>query len=107
MSLPAIDISPTNWAIVSGILQQHLLEYEVWSFGSRATYTAKKYSDLDLVVISDKPLSLALSAKLTEAFDESDLPWKVDIVDWASTSDRFRKIIEKDKVVLQTAFESG
>ncbi len=107
MSLPAIDISPTNWAIVSSILQEHLPENEVWSFGSRATGTAKKYSDLDLVVISDKPLSLALSARLTEAFDESSLPWKVDVVDWATTSDRFRKIIERDKVVLQTAFESG
>jgi type I restriction enzyme S subunit len=30
------------------------------------------------------------------------LPWKVDIVDWAVTSESFRKIIERDKVVIQT-----
>lgn len=61
----------------------------------------KKYSDLDLAVITDKTLSLSVSAELAEAFSESDLPWKVDVVDWVTTSDSFRKIIEKDKVVLQ------
>jgi type I restriction enzyme S subunit len=29
------------------------------------------------------------------------LPWKVDIVDWATTTDSFRRIIERDKVVIQ------
>jgi len=28
----------------------------------------------------------------------------VDLVDWATTSDAFRKIIERDKVVLQEAW---
>jgi len=100
-SMPRIDISPTDWVIVRGILQTHVPEFAVWAFGSRATGNAKKYSDLDLAVISDKPLSLSVSADLAEAFSESDLPFKVDVVDWATTSENFRRIIERNKVIVK------
>jgi len=30
------------------------------------------------------------------------LPWKVDVIDWITTSESFRSIIEKDKVVIQS-----
>ena len=99
---PLIDIREDHWDIVQGILQKHVPQYEVWAFGSRAKWTAKQYSDLDLALITDKPLSLDISASLSDDFSESDLPYKVDIVDWATTSESFRKIIEQDKVVVQT-----
>jgi type I restriction enzyme S subunit len=51
-------------------------------------------------VISKQPLPLDVLAGLAEDFSESDLPWRVDVVDWAATSESFRKIIERDKVVL-------
>jgi type I restriction enzyme S subunit len=41
---------------VRRILQKHVPGYEVWAFGSRAKWTAKPYSDLDLVIISDRAL---------------------------------------------------
>lgn len=99
--IPAIDIRPDHWAIVRDILQRHVPQYAVWAFGSRAKWTAKEFSDLDLAIITDKPLPLSISAALADDFSESDLPWKVDIVDWAATSEAFRKIIERDKVVVQ------
>ncbi len=37
----------------------------------------------------------------TDAFDTSDLTIRVDVVDWAATSETFRKIITQDKVVVQ------
>ena len=100
---PRIDIRPDHWEIVQSILQRHVPQYEVWAFGSRAKWTAKSYSDLDLAVITDQPLSLNTSANLSDAFSESDLPWKVDVVDWATTRAPFRKIIEQDKVTVQAA----
>ena len=106
MSTPRIDIRPDHWKIVRDILQKHVPQYEVWAFGSRAKWSAKDYSDLDLCVISDKPLSLSVSAALADDFSESDLPWKVDVVDWATTAESFRKIIERDKVVVQKAGKS-
>ncbi|NJB77818.1 restriction endonuclease subunit S [Xanthomonas arboricola] len=97
---PNIDIRPDHWQIVRDILRKHVPQYEVWAFGSRAKWLAKQYSDLDLAIITDQPLSLSISAALADEFSESDLPWKVDIVDWATTGESFRKIIERDKVVV-------
>lgn len=96
-----LDIRPDYLQIVRDILQKHVPQYEVWAFGSRAKWTAKEYSDLDLCIVSDKPLSFSLLGTIGDDFSESDLPWKVDVVDWATTSPSFRKIIERDKVVVQ------
>lgn len=101
--LPRIDIRPKHWDIVRSILLKHVPQYEVWAFGSRAKLTAKPYSDLDLAVITEQPLPLRTSANLSDDFSESDLPWKVDIVDWATTRASFRKIIERDRVAVQVA----
>lgn len=101
MESPPIDIRPPDWLIVRKILKQHVPEHKVWAFGSRARWTAKDYSDLDLVIITDRPLSLEIKSALDSEFAESDLPFKVDVVDWATTSETFRKIIQKEKVVVQ------
>jgi len=102
ISPAALDIKGEDWSVVSGILARLVPTYDIWAFGSRVTGKAKQYSDLDLVVISDKPLSFADYATLKEAFDESDLPYRVDIVDWAAATSSFREIIQKNKVIIQS-----
>lgn len=97
---PPIDIRPDLWLIVRDILHRHVPQHEVWAFGSRVNGTTKPYSDLDLAVISETPLPLDILAGLAEDFAESDLPWRVDVVDWAAASESFRRIIERDKVIL-------
>lgn len=101
--LPHIDVCPVHWEIVRRILQKHVAQHEVWAFGSRVKWTAKPYSDLDLAIISSNGLPLKICADLADDFSESDLPWKVDVVDWACTRESFKKIIAKDKVVVQCA----
>lgn len=95
------DLTETQLDIVRNILKRHITLMEVWMFGSRAKGTAKTFSDLDLAIITHKPLPLSLSAALAEDFANSDLPWKVDLVDWSVTSAPFRAIIEREKVVVQ------
>ncbi len=99
--MPPIDIHPDHWKIVQRILQEHVPDLEVWAFGSRAKWSAKEFSDLDLAIITDEPLAIDTSLALSEAFSESDLPWKVDVVDWASVSDGLKQIIERDRVVVK------
>ena len=101
MSISQLDISSEHLAIVKQIVRQLVPSCEVWAFGSRVKGTAKPFSDLDLVIMSQQPLSLALMASLHEAFSESDLPWKVDIVDWSTTGPEFRAVIEQQKVKVQ------
>lgn len=106
LDVPKIDIRPDHLEIVQGILKKYVPLCEVWAFGSRAKWTAKEYSDLDLAIITDRPLSLDVSASLSDDFSESDLPWRVDVVDWATTSESFRKVIERDKIVVQEGKQS-
>lgn len=106
-TMPPIDISPEHWEIVRGILHRSLPGHEVWAFGSRAKHTARRYSDLDLAVITHAPLASAVMAELIDDFSDSDLPWKVDVLDWATTSEGFRAIIERDKVVLKKGCVDG
>ena len=96
-----LQVTPQQWQIIQRILQQFLPGYAVWAFGSRVGGPCKPYSDLDIAIVSAQPLPLQLLAEVAEAFSESDLPWKVDLIDWATTSDVFRQRILALKVDLQ------
>ena len=97
-----LAITETERQIVLDILHKNVPEYEVWAFGSRVKGTAKRYSDLDLAIITEKPLSLETHANLVDAFSESDLDWKVDIIDWAACSENFKKIIQTQFEIVQS-----
>jgi type I restriction enzyme S subunit len=97
-----IDLRPDQLATVRAILQAEVPECEVWVFGSRAKWTAKDSSDLDLALVASERLPSPKLGRLREAFKDSYLPIKVDVVDIHRVSEEFRKIIEAQKVVLQT-----
>ncbi len=82
------------------ILQKHIPDRQVAVFGSRVTGAAKPFSDLDLAVLGAESIPSAVLANLRDELDESDLPFKVDVVEWAYASEPFRKIIERDSVPL-------
>ncbi len=100
VKIGVLDVSESELAIVRGILERVVPGRKVWAFGSRVTGRPKRFSDLDLMIVGEKPMPLGVVAELTDAFSESDLPWKVDVVDWASTSERFCGIVEESHVEL-------
>jgi predicted nucleotidyltransferase len=87
-------MSAHDLALVKSIVATWLPTREVRMFGSRARGTPKPYSDLDLVIMGDAPTPLTMLGQLQEAFANSDLPWRVDVVDWASTSPEFQRHIQ-------------
>ena len=95
-----IDIAPTDLETVRCILREHAPGLEVHAFGSRVSWTARETSDLDIALLTEEPLSIARITNLKAVFTKSYLPFRVDIVDWASTSENFRKVIEREHVVL-------
>ncbi len=95
-----LDISPEQLQVALNILKRHVPGREVWAFGSRSRGRAHKYSDLDLAVIDDAPLSLKVLADIQDDFIDSDLPFQVDILDWASADDSFRARVAAHKIVL-------
>lgn len=102
-----LEAAEADLDTVKAILHAHVPGREVWAFGSRARRCAKPYSDLDLAIVGEEAISLDTLAALNEAFAESDLPWKVDVVDWARMGDAFRRIVERDRVVLQRVEDAG
>ncbi len=100
-----IDIRPADLETVRRILREHVPGLEVRAFGSRVAWHARETSDLDLALMTDEPLALARMADLRAAFTDADLPFRVDILDWASTSESFRRVVEAEHVVLAEATE--
>ena len=54
---------------------------KAWVFGSRATGRARPYSDLDILISSPMPLDWRARADLQDAFEASNLPFRVDVVE--------------------------
>jgi predicted nucleotidyltransferase len=96
-----IDVRPDYLLVVKDILKRHVPTRQVVAFGSRVTWTAKQYSDLDLAVMGESEILSSGLADMKEVFTESNLAFSVDVVDWAATQDNFRRIIEKAFVVVQ------
>ena len=69
------------------------------AFGSRAAGTPRKYSDLDLAIIRPEPLTLRTTSRLKRAFEDSDLPICVDVVDWNQTDSAFKAMVTKQGMV--------
>ena len=97
----SVDLQPDHLAIVRAVLRRHVPDRKVFAFGSRATGTAKRYSDLDLAILGDEPLPLDTMSALAEDFVESDLPFKVDVVEWARVEEAWRGTIRRDGVAVQ------
>ena len=96
-----LALSEPELRTVRTILRRHLSsQFKVYAFGSRAGGHVKPWSDLDLSIEGDEPVPLATLGALADDFDESNLIWKVDLVDRATVSDAFGKIIDDSKVPL-------
>ncbi len=67
-------------------------EYQVFIFGSRVTGKAQKYSDYDVGIRGKKSLPSKIKVLIEEALEESDLPYKVDIIDFSLVSPNFKKV---------------
>ena len=100
MSSP-VDILPDHLEIVQEILREHLpIGVKLWVFGSRANWTTKDSSDLDLAVEGAGPLNHKAMSALEMAFEESDLPYNVDVVDLNTVGHAFKQIVEEQRVLL-------
>ena len=96
----AIDIRADHLEIVQDILSEHLPpDVKVWVFGSRANWTTKDSSDLDLALEGTGKVDRKVKGELMDAFEDSDLPYTVDIVDMNQVSDSFRQIVDVQKIL--------
>lgn len=96
-----IDVTECHLETIKRILAEYVGDCEVRAFGSRGNRTAKEYSDLDLAIVGKSKIKRRIKVLLREAFEESDLPFRVDIVDYNTVSEAFRAIIAEKYEVIQ------
>ena len=94
-----IDIRADHLRIVHDVLARHLPDgVRVWVFGSRATWATKDSSDLDLALEGDGEIPACSLAALESAFEDSDLPFAVDVVDAKRIGEEFKEIVAQQRV---------
>jgi len=86
-----IDLDTATREKVELVLGRFLPGTEVRLVGSRARSGAKRQADIDLLVMRSKPLSPRERALLNTAFEESDIPFRVDVLEWECLTPSFRQ----------------
>jgi len=94
-----IDLTPAQRHGILRLIEAHLPHTDVWAYGSRVRWTSQPASDLDLVAFAG-PEQRRQVAALREAFEESDLPFRVDLLVWDEIPESFREEIDAEHVAL-------
>ena len=99
MTTKSIVMTPRAYDTLHALLKRYLPDTTVWAYGSRVKGRARAQSDLDLVAFAapEQRLSVFL---LKEALEESNLPFRVDLLIWDDIPASFHREIERDYVTL-------
>ena len=97
-----LHLIPKHRCTIQVLLDEHLPGVEVWAYGSRVSGRSHDASDLDLVLRAPglQPIPMRELAAFTEALRESNIPFLVDVHDWARLPDVFQREIGREHVVL-------
>lgn len=93
-----IDLKDSLRKIGKDILKK--TDYKLGIFGSRVVGKPAKYSDLDVAIMGDEKVPGYVLENLREAFENSALPYRVDVVDLNSSSSHFRNQVLKEIIWL-------
>lgn len=94
----SFGLSEEHDQFLKNLFTKHLgnLKGKIWIFGSRATGTFQKYSDIDLLI--DCPqLTAQLLSKISEELEESSFPYKVDLVDLRKLAPEYAAGVQAEK----------
>lgn len=91
-----IQVNEKEWLIIKSILSRY--PHQFYAYGSRVKGRAKKYSDLDLCYKEEIPDSVI--SEIEEAFENSDLPYRVEFTAWYRCDPSFQNAISKDLTLL-------
>jgi len=93
-----MQLSKKELEEIKVILKKYLPNKKVLAFGSRIKNTADKFSDLDCVVFG---ASVFKFEQTTEVFENSNLPFRIQLLMWEKLPKDFQEEIKKKFVILQ------
>lgn len=88
-----IKLSENELRTVKNILKNYASNYEVLVFGSRVAGNTHEYSDIDIALRGTDKIDLLVLAAIKDEFQNSDLPFRVDIIDFNRVSSEFQAVI--------------
>jgi len=91
-------VNDVEMDIIEKILSPFFKKYDFYFYGSRAREDFRPMSDLDILIKGAKEAYFDDIENLKEKFDNSNLPYIVNLTDFYTISDEFYKLIEKDLV---------
>ena len=94
-----IDLDKKYIDIIKQTINSELSNYKLYIFGSRVKGNAKKYSDIDLAIESSE-LTDKIKSRLDFLFENSTIPYEIDIINLDTITDNFRNCIINDLVQL-------
>ncbi len=89
-------LTQEQYQLIQKILLVFLPHAKIYIFGSRARGDHKKYSDLDLAIEEKEPCMQKTLTQIQENFDQSFLPFKVDLLELSQMNPEFKKSIAED-----------
>ena len=100
-----IDLRSRDAVILKALLRTYVPEAEVWAYGSRVKGSNHAGSDLDLVVRNIVALDVPQRGigPLRDAIEDSNIPFLIDLHDWALIPEHFRRQITDRHVVFMPA----
>ena len=100
-----IELSNRHIEDILEIISTHAPQAEFWAYGSRVRGGAHEASDLDLVIRNTTQLNAPISnlVLLRYEFEESSLPFLVELHDWSQLPDEMQQEISHCHHVLWPA----
>lgn len=95
-----INVTEHELSIILAIIEEYVPDCEVRAFGSRVKGKIKAYSDLDLAIVGESKLDKNMIFDMKEIFQESELTFRIDLLDWHTVSPEFQKVIEVEYEVI-------
>lgn len=71
---------------------------ELKLFGSRARGDVLYVSDIDLALVAKQPIAAADMAMLREPLEESTVPFRIELIDYASAPTYLRAAIDREGI---------
>jgi len=75
-------------------------KYKVFLFGSRASGQARQFSDVDIGIEGSEKVPTMIMFQIRDAFEESSLPYFVDVVDFHSVDQKFEAVAKQQVIYL-------
>jgi predicted nucleotidyltransferase len=92
-----LQIENRHLEILRSILSKY--PYQFYAYGSRVKGTAGKLSDLDLCYREEIPWNVF--SHIREDFENSNLPFRADLVSWELMGSDFQDLIKEDLVLIE------